>query len=137
MRHVVFTLALGSLAACSSPHHAIEDASAPVDLLEGDQSESTTDAGLKACSPTSPCVATGFTCAYSIAQGCAATTGVCIPRPSGSSCGALRILCGCSGKETDGDGDCNYPVGYASAPTLSLGPCEAGDDGGDSVDGGG
>jgi hypothetical protein len=106
------------------------------DDLSSDASASMPDAGPKPCKTASDCTFAGYLCAYVIAQGCAATEGICIPESGGTSCGELRVFCGCSGKHVDGNGDCRYPVGYASGPTFSLEATCGPLDGGDDTDGG-
>jgi hypothetical protein len=130
-RFALFTLLLS---ACGSPS-TYGDLSGNEDLA-GDASASTSDGGPKTCKSSTDCTFSGYVCAYAIAQGCAATEGICMPETGGSSCGELRVFCGCSGKHVDGNGDCRYPVGYASGPTFSLDPSCGTDDGGDT-DGGG
>jgi len=131
-RFALYALLLGACG--SSSTHGDQGGS---EDLSGDASASMTDGGPKPCKTASDCTFSGYVCAYVIAQGCAATEGVCLPESGGTSCGALRVFCGCSGKHVDGNGDCRYPIGYASGPTFSLeAVCGSLDSGGGDTDGG-
>ena len=70
----------------------------------------------QSCRDSSDC-ASGQSCAYKIADGCAAT-GHCatVPEPS---CDSIVELCGCDGKVA-ASGPCIFPDGYAGSPTTGA-----------------
>jgi len=78
------------------------------------------------CVHDTDCPAPDFTCAYAIADGCAAK-GHCA-RFATPTCASIVLLCGCDGSKVP-SGACFYQPGYAGGPTTGAGALTCGDGG--------
>jgi hypothetical protein len=76
----------------------------------------------QACNKDSDC--SDGRCVYKVSDGCSAS-GVCMTPPTGPTCGAVEILCGCDG--SDVSSGCGFPAGYASGPSTGASSIDCGD----------